>query len=139
NNQPTTVSLFGGFDVSGKLVRIRSVQDVIWPSFIPYFPIRVCQHVCSTLIAETCAETSQMSVGGFADASFASAKKNDLGLAHASTFSKASIMICWAETTLPSSLVRSDAFSTNLFQRLLSGRRVIGIVCWGCFCFAFLA
>jgi hypothetical protein len=38
-------------------------------------------------------------------------------------------MICCAETTLPSSRVRSEALSTNLFQRVLSGLRVMGTVC----------
>ncbi len=37
-------------------------------------------------------------------------------------------MICWADTTLPSSLVRSDALRTNLFKRVLLGRSVIGTV-----------
>jgi hypothetical protein len=37
-------------------------------------------------------------------------------------------MICCAETTLPSSRVRSEALSTNLFSNVLLGRRVIGTV-----------
>jgi len=37
-------------------------------------------------------------------------------------------MICWAETTLPSSRVRSDALRTNLFKRALVGRSVMGTV-----------
>ena len=37
-------------------------------------------------------------------------------------------MICWAEITLPSSRVRSDAFRTNLLKSALLGRRVIGTV-----------
>jgi hypothetical protein len=37
-------------------------------------------------------------------------------------------MICWAEITLPSSRVRSDALRTNLFKRVLLGRSVMGTV-----------
>jgi len=37
-------------------------------------------------------------------------------------------MICWADITLPSSRVRSDAFRTNLLKRALLGRSVIGTV-----------
>jgi hypothetical protein len=37
-------------------------------------------------------------------------------------------MICWAEITLPSSRVRSEAFKTNLLKSALLGRRVIGTV-----------
>lgn len=37
-------------------------------------------------------------------------------------------MICWAETTLPSSRVRSDALMTNLLRIALLGRRVMGTV-----------
>src|SRR5271168_2481789 len=37
-------------------------------------------------------------------------------------------MICWAETTLPSSRVRSDALRTNLLKRALVGRSVMGTV-----------
>lgn len=37
-------------------------------------------------------------------------------------------MICWAETTLPSSRARSDALRTNLPSSTLLGRRVIGTV-----------
>ncbi len=37
-------------------------------------------------------------------------------------------MICWAEITLPSSRVRSDALRTNLLNRVLLGRRVMGTV-----------
>ena len=37
-------------------------------------------------------------------------------------------MICWAETTLPSSSVRSDALITNLLSSALLGRRVMGTV-----------
>jgi hypothetical protein len=37
-------------------------------------------------------------------------------------------MICWADTTLPSSRVRSDALRTNLFKRALLGRSVMGTV-----------
>jgi hypothetical protein len=37
-------------------------------------------------------------------------------------------MICWAETTLPSSTVRSDALITYLLSSALLGRRVIGTV-----------
>ena len=37
-------------------------------------------------------------------------------------------MICWADITLPSSRVRSDAFRTYLLNRALLGRRVIGTV-----------
>lgn len=37
-------------------------------------------------------------------------------------------MICWAEITLPSSRVRSAALRTNLFNRALLGRRVMGTV-----------
>ena len=40
-------------------------------------------------------------------------------------------MICWADTTLPSSRVRSEALSTNLLSKLLLGRRVIGTVSGG--------
>lgn len=40
-------------------------------------------------------------------------------------------MICWAETTLPSSRVRSEALSTYLFSRSFLGRRVIGTVSGG--------
>jgi hypothetical protein len=37
-------------------------------------------------------------------------------------------MICWAETTLPSSRVRSDALRTYLFRRALVGLSVMGTV-----------
>jgi hypothetical protein len=37
-------------------------------------------------------------------------------------------MICWAETTLPSSTVRSEALITNLFKSALLGRSVMGTV-----------
>ena len=37
-------------------------------------------------------------------------------------------MICWAETTLPSSRVRSAALRTNLLSKALLGRSVIGTV-----------
>lgn len=37
-------------------------------------------------------------------------------------------MICWADITLPSSRVRSDALRTNLFKRALLGRSVMGTV-----------
>jgi hypothetical protein len=37
-------------------------------------------------------------------------------------------MICWADITLPSSRVRSDALSTNLLNSALLGRRVMGTV-----------
>jgi hypothetical protein len=37
-------------------------------------------------------------------------------------------MICWADITLPSSRVRSDALRTNLLNSALLGRRVIGTV-----------
>ncbi len=37
-------------------------------------------------------------------------------------------MICWADTTLPSSRVRSAALRTNLFNSSLLGRNVIGTV-----------
>jgi hypothetical protein len=46
-------------------------------------------------------------------------------------------MICWADTTLPSSRVRSAALRTNLFSRSLLGRKVIGTVS-GSLGFAFL-
>jgi hypothetical protein len=35
-------------------------------------------------------------------------------------------MICWADTTLPSSTVRCEALITNLFKSALLGRSVIG-------------
>ena len=37
-------------------------------------------------------------------------------------------MICWADITLPSSRVRSDALKTNLLSSALLGRRVMGTV-----------
>jgi hypothetical protein len=37
-------------------------------------------------------------------------------------------MICWADITLPSSRVRSDALRTNLLRRALLGRSVMGTV-----------
>jgi hypothetical protein len=37
-------------------------------------------------------------------------------------------MICWADTTLPSSRVRSDALITNLLKSALLGRSVMGTV-----------
>jgi len=46
-------------------------------------------------------------------------------------------MICCAETTLPSSRVRSEALSTNLFNKELVGRRVIGTVSGCCVLVAF--
>jgi hypothetical protein len=65
---------------------------------------------------------------GFSHASFAASEENKLCPAHKTLRSNASSMICWAETTLPSSRVRSDALRTNLFRRALVGRSVMGTV-----------
>jgi hypothetical protein len=65
---------------------------------------------------------------GLAYSSLAASEENDFGPAHKSLRSSASSMICWADTTLPSSLVRSDALRTNLFKSALLGRRVMGTV-----------
>jgi hypothetical protein len=65
---------------------------------------------------------------GFAHASLAAPEEDEFGSAHNSLFSNASSMICWADTTLPSSRVRSDALRTNLFKRALVGRSVMGTV-----------
>ena len=46
-------------------------------------------------------------------------------------------MMCWADITLPSSRVRSDALRTNLLKRALLGRSVMGTVS-GSFGFVFL-
>src|ERR1700733_1037885 len=75
---------------------------------------------------------------GLAHAPLTASEENDLGPAHKTLRSKASSMICWADTTLPSSRVRSDALRTNLFKRALLGRRVMGTVS-GSLVLAFLA
>src|SRR5580704_15951959 len=65
---------------------------------------------------------------GLADATLAASEENEFSPVHKTLRSNASSMICWAETTLPSSLVRSDALRTNLLSRALLGRSVIGTV-----------
>ena len=59
---------------------------------------------------------------------FAASEENEFSPAHKSLRSSASSMICWADITLPSSRVRSDALRTNLFNRVLLGRSVMGTV-----------
>jgi hypothetical protein len=80
------------------------------------------------LIAQGSAKTRQMGRGGFTDAPFTAAKENEFGPIHKTLRSSASSMICWAETTLPSSRVRSDSLRTNLFKSALEGRSVMGTV-----------
>jgi len=69
-----------------------------------------------------------MRSGGFTDATLTASEENDFCAAHKVLLSNASSMICCADTTLPSSRVRSDAFKTYLFRRALVGRSVIGTV-----------
>src|ERR1700733_5964804 len=63
-----------------------------------------------------------------AHASLTASEENEFSPAHKSLRSSASSMICWADITLPSSRVRSDALRTNLFKRALLGRSVMGTV-----------
>src|SRR5580658_9903449 len=65
---------------------------------------------------------------GLAHAAFAASEENEFGPAHKTLRSKASIMICWADTTLPSSRVRSAALRTYLLKSALLGRSVMGTV-----------
>ena len=79
-----------------------------------------------------------MGYRGFAYAPFAASKENEFGMVHKTLRSRASSMICWAEITLPSSRVRSEAFRTNLLNSALLGRRVMGTVsCSGLLFFGF--
>lgn len=76
---------------------------------------------------------------GFSDAPLAASEENEFSPGHKTLRSNASSMICWADTTLPSSRVRSDALRTNLLRRVLLGRSVIGTVsgCLGVVFFGF--
>src|ERR1700730_9947641 len=64
---------------------------------------------------------------GLANAAFAASEENEFG-PHKTLRSRASIMICWADITLPSSRVRSEALKTNLLKSALLGRSVMGTV-----------
>lgn len=71
------------------------------------------------MIAQDSAQACQMRGRGLAHAAFAASEENEFGPAHKTLRSKALIMICWADITLPSSRVRSDAFWALFLTRTI--------------------
>ena len=128
NDQPSVGRVLARAQDVRQQLGISAVEHVVGPPLVAYFAIGIGQHIGGGLIAEDSAEACQVRSRGLADASFAAAEEYEFGPAHKTLRSRASIMICWAETTLPSSTVRSEALITNLLSSALLGRSVMGTV-----------